>query len=50
MERNDVLIDKVMDYIREHPEEWDQCFWVEKHDGLTLKHLKEIMTFLEASQ
>lgn len=29
MERNDVLIDKVMDYLREHPKEWDQRYWVE---------------------
>lgn len=29
MERNDVLINKVMDYLREHPKEWDQRYWVE---------------------
>ncbi len=27
MERNDELIDKVIDYIREHPEEWNQDVW-----------------------
>ena len=27
MERNDELIDKVMAYICEHPEEWDQREW-----------------------
>jgi hypothetical protein len=27
MERNDELIDKVIDYIREHPEEWNQSVW-----------------------
>lgn len=31
MERNDVLIDKVLGYIREHPQEWDQRFWGEKN-------------------
>ena len=30
MERNDELIDKVMAYIREHPEEWDQRYWVKR--------------------
>lgn len=28
MERNEVLIDKVLTYLKEHPKEWEQGSWV----------------------